>query len=323
MAIVRDQNDGYNLALGEPFFLSDVMGWTHNIEVVGPYYYPLFSGDKVLLEELQLLYPGKHIVVMNGAKQAIAATLYAMKELEGYTSAYFPSPYWLSYPTMVKLAGLSRELESNSKAKTIKIDTMLNNPDGRIAAEAVDILDCAYSHSVYGLEQELVPHRVSIWSAAKLYGLSGLRIGWAVFEDPKLAQKAAFFTEITTSGVSNISQQHMAKVLKYTRQNNRFVKSLYNDARQLLIHNAELFNECIAPHCDVVKGASTEHRGMFAYFKVNDINNFEAALKKSRVLVVNGKACGETEPGWYRMSLGHRNEFVQQAIGVLASCMKK
>ena len=73
LAIVREQNGGYNLALGEPFFLIDTLAWTHNLQVNGPYYYPLFSGNKDLLEELKLLHPDKFIVVANGAKQAIAA----------------------------------------------------------------------------------------------------------------------------------------------------------------------------------------------------------------------------------------------------------
>jgi aspartate/methionine/tyrosine aminotransferase len=322
MQIVRNQDGGFNLALGEPFFIIDSLVWTHNLKVNGPFYYPLFSGDKDLLEELQLLYPGKHIVVTNGCKQAIAASLYAFKEVEGHTTVHFPAPYWISYPTMVKSAGMAIEYKNEPRdvCKFLSVDTLINNPDGREATDEVDLLDCAYAHKVYGYNSTTMPkHRVSVWSAAKLFGLSGLRIGWAVFDDPVLAKKAALFAEITTSGVSSVSQQYMAKVLKHTRQHPEEMDKLYADARRILSSNADVFNELIAKHCSVIKGASTDGRGMFAYFKVEDHIKFESALKESRVLVVTGTACGEKEPGWYRMSLGHRHDFTVKALEKLGA----
>jgi aspartate/methionine/tyrosine aminotransferase len=326
LAIVREQSSGsYNLALGEPFFLSDVLDWTHNLKVSGPFYYPLFSGNKELLEELQVLHPNKHVVIANGAKQAIAASLYAFKEIEDYTSAHVPAPHWVSYPTMLKSARLDRELVNDGRElyKYLTIDTALNNPDGRIATDAVDILDCAYSHQVYGYNMGVMSkHRVSIWSAAKLYGLSGLRIGYAVFDDIVLAQKAALFVEITTSGVSAISQQYMTQVLKYTRQHPNEVNQLYKEARAILNRNADMFNEYIAPYCSIIKGASTDRRGMFAYFKANDAKKFDKALKESNVMVVSGSACGEKEDGWYRMSLGHRQELTTEALEKLHTALK-
>jgi aspartate/methionine/tyrosine aminotransferase len=317
LAIVRSQEDGFNLALGEPFFLSDALAWTNYLKVNGPYYYPLFGGNKDLLEELQLIYPGKFVVVTNGAKQAIAASLYAFKEVENYTFAHVPAPYWVSYPTMIKSAGMSMEQINQQRElhKFLKIDTALNNPDGRIATDEVDLLDCAYAHSVYNYDVKSMPkHRVSIWSAAKLFGLSGLRVGWAAFDDPELAKKAALFVEITTSGVSAISQQYMTNVLKRTRLYPDEMKQLYSDARKTLQYNADMFNDVVAKHCSIVKGASTDRRGMFAYFKIDDYARFDKALKTAKLLVVSGNACGEKELGWYRMSMGHRSEHTEQAL---------
>jgi aspartate/methionine/tyrosine aminotransferase len=326
LAIVRDQgNGGYNLALGEPFFLSDTLDWTHNLKVNGPFYYPLFSGNKDLLEELNLIHPNKHIVITNGAKQAIAASLYAFKEVNGYTSAYVPAPHWVSYPTMLKSAGFMHEAvnEKRHTSRLLTIDTALNNPDGRIATDEVDLLDCAYAHEVYGYDASVMPkHRASIWSAAKLYGLSGLRIGYAVFEDTILAQKAALFVEITTSGVSAVSQQYMAKVLKHSRQYPEEMAQLYKDARKILMWNSEAFNEYIAPYCAILRGSSADNRGMFAYFKARDIKHFDKALKTAKVMIVNGSACGEKEDGWYRMSLGHRYKTTLEALKALSTALK-
>ncbi len=326
LQIVRDQNGGFNLALGEPFFLSDTLSWANNLNVNGPYYYPLLGGNKELLEELQLLHPGKFIVIANGAKQAIAASLYSFKEVENYNSAYFPAPHWISYPTMVKSAGMKLEIKNEPRElhKFVSIDTALNNPDGRIATEEVDILDCAYASSVYGYDMNTMPkHRVSIWSTAKLFGLSGLRIGYAVFNDPELAKKAALFVEITTSGVSAISQQYMTKVLKYTRQHPEELEQLYNDARHVLYGNGDIFNHYISSYCSILKGSSVDYKGMFAYFKVEDYKHFDKALTAARVMVVSGKACGEKEEGWYRMSLGHRHDLTLKALETLGAALKK
>jgi len=45
----------------------------------------------------------KHVIVSGGAKQAIMVLLHAL--LDPKEEVVFPSPYWVSYPEMVKLAG--------------------------------------------------------------------------------------------------------------------------------------------------------------------------------------------------------------------------
>jgi hypothetical protein len=51
---------------------------------------------------------------------------------------------------------------------------------------------------------------VAVFSAAKQLGLSGSGLaGWRHNDDPEIAGQASYFVEITTSGVSILSQMHL------------------------------------------------------------------------------------------------------------------
>lgn len=329
--MMRGHNDdSYNLAVGEAFFLADTLYWAHDINPgqMGPFYYPLATGNKEILEELQLLFPGKHIVITNGGKQAIAAALYALrKAYKHYSTAYHVAPYWPSYPTLIKAAKLTVEEggDIHHNYNPLRLSTLINNPDGSVAQEACDLLDCAYAHSVYGWNGVMPSNKISVWSAAKLFGLAGLRIGWLVTEDPLLASQAEFFMEITTSGVSVASQVYLTRVLKYQREHVDEIKNSYNEARKILLCNGDTFNNLITPYCSIVQGVPTSGRGMFAWFKVQSElkEQFDNAVKTANIRLVTGDACGQKEKGWYRISMGHRIDFTQEALGKLAEELKK
>src|SRR4051812_4378156 len=80
-----DDDKSFNLAVGEPFFLSNhtlpkVLGSTEEIDLDPTY--PKLGGDADLLKELRLRHRGQHIVITNGAKQALFAALYALTQVE-------------------------------------------------------------------------------------------------------------------------------------------------------------------------------------------------------------------------------------------------
>lgn len=315
------EDGGYNLAVGEAFFLSDSLFWSSTRQVgFGPFLYPTANGEKELIEELQLLHPGKHIVVTNGGKQAIAAALYALRNVYSYSSAYHSAPYWPSYPTLIHSAKLMREERAvRSSDPALKIATLINNPNGAIADDSCDLLDCAYAHSVYGWQDEWPDHRISVWSAAKMFGAAGLRLGWLVTDDEKLAEKAIFHQEITTSGVSVLTQRYGAQLFKYQREHQNIAQASYETARDILLKNGDNFNQAMGPYCSIIQGVPLDGRGMFAWFKIAPEyqEEFKIAITKLKIKLVTGEACGVKEDGWYRMSMGHRVNFTQEALGKL------
>lgn len=318
-AMMRNHEDGgYNFAVGEAFFLSDTLYWASTRQVgFGPYYYPLASGEKELAEELQLIHPGKYIVVTNGGKQAIAATLYAFRTLYSYSAACHSAPYWPSYPTLIKNAKLMiEERKGREEAPPLRLATLINNPNGAVAEDDCDVLDCAYAHPLYGWQDEWPINKVSIWSAAKLFGVAGLRLGWLVTGDKRIAEKAAFYQEITTSGVSVLSQRYGAQLLKYQREHANVVGASYETARDVLLRNGEIFNQTMGSFCSVIQGVPLDGRGMFSWFQVDPEyqDKFVAATNKLKIKLVAGDGCGVKEKGWYRMSMGHRTNFTQEAL---------
>ncbi len=322
--LVRTQEDGQtNLAIGEPYFLHKHLHQFMEGGDKGPFKfptYPNYKGDPVLLHELEYRHPGLHVVVTNGAKQALLAAFYALKEACIDRTVCHRTPLWPSYRTLVRLSGLSFLDDSSAD---IQVSTSPNNPDGSIEKKPVDVLDAAYAHEVYGWDGTFPSHEVSVWSAAKLLGLSGLRVGWLVTGDRTLADLAADYVEKTTSGVNVEAQRRIAWVLGGMSLAPAITTQAYTAARVDLMKNGSFFNHWIAPYCEVVDGLPHNGRGMFAWFKVKSPTQFRLALQKSKVLVVNGAACGMEEDGWFRMSMGHCPEFTRSALENLADKLVK
>ncbi len=316
--MARSQSDsGYNLAVGEPFFIQDALAEYMKVLYDGSMNYPLTDGQPALLQELSKLYPGKHIIVTHGAKYALQAAFYAHRELLNCQDVLHPVPYWPSYPTLAKLMGLS----FNRNIASVTVNTSPNNPDGIENLEKCDIWDAAYSNSVLYGSTKIPEHVVGVYSASKMFGFSGLRVGWAVTADPELARLMSQYMEITTSGVSVASQSHVANFLRLrsTANAGEDIRKQLIEARATLATNAETFQIYIAPHCEVVSGLPKTGIGMFGWFKVKDPDKFKSALTKLEIKLVTGEACGMFLPGWYRINLGHRVRYTKDALQKLSS----
>lgn len=320
---------GFNLSVGEPHFLQNNLHWTHVVGSGGPVCYPSLGGESELVEairdKMEIIYPHgntrPHVIVANGAKQALAAVLYAWSTSRRAAAAVHPVPHWPSYPTLVKAAGLRFYTEGAG----MQLRTGPNNPDGSISVEGCDMWDAAYAHPVYGWDGVPSSASTSVWSAAKLYGLSGLRVGWVCTWDDEIAKHAAYFVEITTSGVCTTAQRTVAEVIRREITNSPEIKYSYAEARAALTSNGLIIRNALEPHCDVLEGVSKPlgpRRGMFSWVKVKDPARFDAALTQAKVKFVTGQACGMTEPGWYRISAGHRTQYTIEAMDRLVGALK-
>lgn len=324
--------DGFiNLSVGEPLFLRRHLQFPTTFEPVRQSSYPPYKGAGRLLEELKRLHPGKHVVVTNGAKGALMSAFYAYRKLLGKMAVYHEAPLWPSYPTLAGLSGLSFQSnpwtlgDTTFNRRYISAKTVLNNPDGRTTDKVelghYDILDCAYCHPVYGWDGELPPHTVSVWSAAKLFGYSGDRVGWLVTEVPELADLAADYVEKTTSGVSTRSQEVVADVLAYIRMHVCEVARMYEDARTDLLYNCMQFVRTFGPAVRNAWGDTT-YTGMFGWVEPR-CKDFDAVLKEAKVLAVPGTACGDMMgPVRWRLSLGQEPAVVRMALESIGDVMR-
>lgn len=315
--IVKGEEAGvFNLSVGEPYFLQDA--FTEFFSEYLHYYphnklcYPSYGGNKELLDELKIIHSEKHIVVTNGGKQALLAAMYAYQTVRNFKSVYHKPPYWPSYPTLAKLCNLNFDSVLTHAADQLIVNTTPNNPDGHAYTDDCHIWDAAYAHMIYGSFSP-PKHEIAIYTASKVLGLSGFRVGWLVTDNDELAQAARHYLEITTSGVSSPAQELTARTLHLLRSSHIITCDMYHKAKAILSTNCCFFKQFIAPHCSEIHGAPNGH-GMFGWFKVKDSDKFSSALQKSHVKLVTGDVCGMTEDGWYRMNLGHRNSVTEEAL---------
>ncbi len=169
-------------------------------------------------KEYQLKYSPKEVVVSSGAKQSLTNALMAI--IDPGDEVIIPTPCWVSYVEMVKLAdgvpvlvaldeeaGFDMDVEKVREAVTSKTKAMIinspNNPTGAVYSEeqlrklgelAVEkdfivISDEMYEKLVYdgkknvcfaALSPEIKEKTITVNGVSKAYAMTGWRIGYAL-----------------------------------------------------------------------------------------------------------------------------------------------
>ena len=191
--------------------------------------------DKFLREN-GISYKPTQIVVSNGAKHSLMNAFLAI--LDAGDEVLIPSPYWVSYPEMVKLAdGIPVSVKTSAsndfkatakdfekyltpKTKAIVLNSP-SNPTGMVYTEkeireiadfAVKnnlyvISDEVYEHLIYegehisiaSLNDEIKSRTITINGVSKTYAMTGWRIGFAAAND----EIAKAMSGIQSHGASN------------------------------------------------------------------------------------------------------------------------
>ena len=197
--------------------------------------------DKFLREN-GLEYEPAQIVVSNGAKHSLVNIF--MVICNPGDEVIIPSPYWVSYPEMVKLADgvpvtLPTKEENNFKATAEEFEAAItpktraiilnspSNPTGMVytADELKAIADVAVKHNLYVVSDEIYEHliyegeRVSIATfgeeiykrtiivngLSKTYAMTGWRIGYTA-SSPEIAKIMGNVQSHATSNPNSIAQ---------------------------------------------------------------------------------------------------------------------
>ena len=204
---------------------------------------------KKLKDDNGLEYGAAQVVVSNGAKQSIYNALMVL--LDPGDEVVIPTPAWVSYPEMVRLAGgvpvmVDTEpdqyrLDAKGLAAAITPRTkviLLNNPSNptgvvytdaelRMVAElAVEhdlyvISDEIYEKLTYGAEfisiaslgPEILERTITVNGFSKAYAMTGWRMGYAA-ANVEIAEAMSSFQSQVTSGASSISQKAALAALR-------------------------------------------------------------------------------------------------------------
>ncbi len=195
------------------------------------------------LKDNGLTYAQNQIVISSGAKSSLYHAICAVVE-EG-DEVILPSPYWLTYPELVKLAGgecvivkaqkengYKMTAEQLEKAITPKTKCLIlntpNNPTGAVYSEdeikaianvcerhgIYVISDEIYEKLVYGGEKHysiakcsdyMKEHTVIVNGMSKTYAMTGWRIGY-IAAPVDIAKAVSSMQSHTTSNACSISQ---------------------------------------------------------------------------------------------------------------------
>ncbi len=198
---------------------------------------------KTLQRELQLSYSPEQIAVTCGAKQAIFNLLQVL--VEASDQVLIPSPYWVSYPEMVRLAGATPvfvptdpqkgfqlEVQALEKAWTPQSRCLIlnspSNPTGVVleaerlkavaefcrAHDLWVISDEIYHRLVYGvlyrsiasLFPKIYEKTLVVDGVSKTYAMTGWRIGYLA-GPAEVVEATARLQDHSTSNPTSISQR--------------------------------------------------------------------------------------------------------------------
>ncbi|MGW2512348.1 pyridoxal phosphate-dependent aminotransferase [Streptomyces scopuliridis] len=183
---------------------------------------------------------GSDVLVTNGAKQALFNTFMAL--LEPGDEVLIPAPYWVTFPSSVRLAGGSPVIvqpaagrlkvtpDNLEAARTPSTRVLVlcspNNPTGLVydQAELRAILSWAKDHDIWivsdetyvdlgfrpvpapsQVEPRMSDRLVTVGGVSKSYAMTGWRVGW-MSGPKKVIDTATAVQSHTTSNVSRVAQ---------------------------------------------------------------------------------------------------------------------
>lgn len=263
---------------------------------------------------------GCDIVVCNGARHGIAAIMHALKK-QGHQECLIHSPYWTSTPNIIKSQGLGvATINTAINPSSVFLLTSPNNPDGfevsneelRLMKEEASkdgvkfIHDAAYYTPIYSNEEtNQVIADATIFSFAKMWGLSGLRVGYIAVKDKTLLQGVIEHVEQSSSGVSTASQQIAYEIEHFFKHNPEKLDLFYAECRNDLEKCREELKKLNPEYLELQQCNSNS---MFAWCKKGPKFDFI----KSKVNVIDGEAFGK--PGYVRLNIAVGVETIKNAV---------
>ena len=335
----EDGRDICNLSAGEPEFNApeEVMLATSNAISNGFTKYGPAAGDLELRKaiakklhsqnDIDLEY--ENVMITNGAKQAIY-NLFQVLLNEG-DEVIIPSPYWLSYPQIVKLAGgkpviLDTFPESGFKIDIDKLKSKIssrtkfiiinspNNPTGKVLDqdELLEILDIARNNKTINIVSDEIYEKIlnegskhiSVASLAKdlkdrIYTINGFAKGWAMTGwrigylagNKDVIKASSSLQSQSTSNVCSFVQKGAIEALEMKSEYFEEINKLYNERRETLYQGLKEINNIFV----------SPPSGAFYAFpqlpnkSISSVEFCKRVLEDFGLVVVPGKAFGDDQ----------------------------
>jgi aspartate/methionine/tyrosine aminotransferase len=321
-------------SVGEPYLVRDNLIKVFQLDgelkaghlTIKDLVYPYPSGYEPLVKLLEAKH-GAPVIITNGAKQALGTVFYALKQM-GWSSCQEKIPYWALIPPLAKMHGIDMiPFDSASDRPLLLLSP--NNPDGhcespeellQLSKEYKNkklplIHDAAYYTHIYLPETHTLPPigDVQIFSISKMFGLSGLRLGYAVCHNKDYYNFIKEYMEAMTVGVSINSQLFLYDLMDRRMGGYpTLVKKFEALCAEELKVNKKLCLQ-IDPEILEVPANIADQAGMFGWFKVGP----KADFQKSKLNVIDGSLFGS--PGMVRLNLALPLDTMKDVVNRLNS----
>ncbi|MFH1771368.1 MAG: pyridoxal phosphate-dependent aminotransferase [Candidatus Omnitrophota bacterium] len=229
--------------------------------------------------ENNISFDSNNVIVTTGAKYALFCAIFCL--INPGEEVLLPSPYWVSYPQMVKLARGKLKvlptlpdnnfkltpgvLEKNITAKSkLLILNYPNNPTGSTLMEEdlKDICEIAKKHNLYVLSDEIYEKliydgkkhtsfaslpgakdfTVTVNGMSKSFSMTGWRIGYLAANE-KLVNEISKIIDHTTSCACSIAQKAALCALKEGDSWQNKIKGIFQERRDLLYQGLSGINK--------------------------------------------------------------------------------
>lgn len=296
------------------------------------------------------------VIIENGGKQALYNLFLAL--LNPGDEVLVPSPYWVSYPDMIRLAegvpvpvaapaerGFKVSPADLEAARTPKTRVLVfnspSNPTGACYSrpESDAIMQWALDHEIFVIADEIYdqlvyppaqPASVSLWwekyperfaianGLSKSFAMTGWRVGHTLAH-PDLIKALSQLQGQTTANVCSIAQKAAAAALLGSYDCVAEMRAAFQRRRDMAHAEIASWPGVICPRPD---GAFYLFADISALF-TPDLPDAGAVcaflLEKARVAIMPGDAFGA--PGCVRLSYAVSDESLMDALGRIRSAL--
>lgn len=293
------------------------------------YEYPDARGYEPLVRLLEEKHKAP-VIITNGAKQALGACFYALKQLDK-AAVRMRVPYWALIPPLLEMHGCisastMQDPPHYSDSEFWKHESHLylgpNNPDGFIHS-AQDLIEmdkgskeagCPFIHDAVYYTRAYMPDShslpavgdVHIYSISKMLGLSGLRLGYAVCPNPVFYKLIHRYMEAMTVGASILSQVFAYDLMDRMRSYPTLTSQFEWLAYESLQKSKEIFST-VDPAVITLPKDFLKTPGMFAFVKCPMY-----VMDKAKINAVDG--CHFGMPGYVRINLAFPEDTMQEIV---------
>jgi aspartate aminotransferase len=359
-SLIRQIFDGapkgsINLALGEPVF--DIPDWFYSLinrDVINDFAYSPTAGTNDARKAVITIndYPGtwEDVCIVCGAEEGLSAGVGGVKLYWGgkKNELLFPSPYFLTYPTISKMMGMDQKTypippfckgrvadsireHISDKTAVVLLNTpanpsglMMTEEDIREAEAICDEYDAFLLvdevYRFFGNTKKPVCHNwtsvgnrtIIVSSLTKSFGLPGLRLGWAFTRHSVINQIFAAHQAMVAIAPT-ISQLIVSRFPDYD------FKKWLDENRNRVIENRKLITEELRKNdLEYVPTLGS----FYVLFKIPEAVlkamgevDFAFYLKDHfGILTVPGKAFGDYSHGFMRLSYGGHPDTFPEGI---------